>query len=42
VQVRYQARTGRVVAIALQVGDDPGGERQLYRRFDLGTAAQPG
>jgi hypothetical protein len=34
VQVRYQARTGRVVAIALQADDGP--ERQLYRRFDLG------
>jgi len=42
VQVRYQARTGRVVAIELQVGDDAGGERQLYRRFDLGTVAQLG
>ena len=37
VQVRFQARSGRVVAIALHVADDATGERQLYRRFDLGT-----
>jgi hypothetical protein len=42
VQVRYQARSGRVVAIELHVGDLDGTERQLYRRFDLGTAEQPG
>jgi hypothetical protein len=41
VQVRYQARTGRVVAIELHVDDESGRERQLYRRFDLGTAALP-
>lgn len=37
VEVRYQARTGRVIAIALTAAD--GVERQLYRRFDLGAAA---
>jgi len=37
VQVRFQAGSGRIVAIALHVDDDVTGDRQLYRRFDLGT-----
>ncbi len=36
VQVRYQAKTGRVVAIAL-CEDAASGERPIYRRFDLGV-----
>jgi hypothetical protein len=35
VQVRFQPRSGRVVAIGLKLGEDAT-ERQLYRRFDLG------
>jgi len=33
-QVRYQPRTGRVVAIGLR--QEAAGERPVYRRFDLG------
>lgn len=39
-QVRYQPRTGRVVAIAL-CKEASAGERQVYRRFDLGTSVGP-
>lgn len=39
VQVRFQADSGRVVAIALRVGEGVSGEQQLYRRFELGALA---
>jgi len=36
VLVRYQPRSGRVVSIGLPCAEE-GGERQLYRRFDVGA-----
>ncbi|HEY8518030.1 MAG TPA: hypothetical protein VIS07_21160 [Candidatus Binatia bacterium] len=34
VKVRFEARSGRVVAVGVKSGDDAS-ERQIYRRFDL-------
>ncbi|MEW6270546.1 MAG: hypothetical protein AB1689_14760 [Thermodesulfobacteriota bacterium] len=38
VHVRFQPRSGRVVAIGVKAGDDAC-ERQIYRRFDLAGPA---